>query len=366
MKNLPLLISTCLTVMSAVAFSETGINGGGGTGVLTHPNRPIVLLDLFLKEPSISETRTYPSVKLRNSEDVPVCISENVSATSLPVYGVVMQKLNAWKKTGNVLIPPLQHAIDNIQFRLTDKRLLLSDRDLPYAPNEGSLVPVVRHDRTIGAITSIQSLNQLGDISFEALLIHEGLRHLQQAYLESITDQFILDFTYAIVRKSPTYSNIEHILPSSVKQLDTIKGLLDSLIEKQTTFCSSSREFAISYSESYYDQVKMICTYNFGNWSMAKEVISNYIKDLETLEDVSVGKDQIDALDLLDFARSLRMAKNIEQMSGQRAYVYNDLVNGLFNSVSSVVRENYQDKKEERKAKIEAFCQSATTGMISK
>lgn len=361
-RSLLSILLTTVVPLSSYSQESGGSNGGGGTGVPLTPNGQLVLLDLFSDQSLATDVRTYPLIKLETKQEVPICISQNFTAKDLPAYKAVMEKLSAWKAVGTLMIPELEHAINNIQFRFTNKVMSVADRERSTAPLNVELVALVRHDKELGAIANVDAVNRLGDLSFQGLLIHEGLRHLQQTYGIEFTDKFILDFTRALIAKSPAEINLNSMINSNKpkqpsERAQYVLSVLIELENRHQVICGP-RESA---DPSFDDRKKELCDQDFDVRRMYDlKKISNYISVTERLEKESVGDDQIDVLNLLDSARTIRMNIHADNLGSIKSFHYADAKIGMMNGLAGVVRDNYSNIDKNTKSDFVAKCSSLT------
>lgn len=203
-KNYFIIVLMQLLVLSS-AFA--GVRStGGGNGVKKIDGR-VTLLDLELARPDYSENSS--NQKLIETSVTKIIGFDKFEFSQTAEFRGAIEMINRWKISSPIITNLLTSALEGMTYKLTFHGLLAqksyfipSDSQV----NESDIFTVVIYDPKFGAWISGQLWNLMGQTSRQALLVHEGLRHIQMKYQLGLSHKDIQDLVAKIFWENPESS----------------------------------------------------------------------------------------------------------------------------------------------------------------
>lgn len=196
-----------------------GMNSGGGHIVLTK-NGDFVLLDLFLKDPSLQFQK-----ESRNGIVLPESKSfKNLGVDYLkdadPLSRAIYNLIEKWNTSSPQFTFLLKHAMKSTQFYYVNEALNFKDSEFFIPPdfNDSNIkieTVAAIYSQWYGVFLSKTSFDQLNDINQRAVIVHELLRHLQIGYRIHITNEDLQKITAAIVLDDSDGISLDNYLKNS-------------------------------------------------------------------------------------------------------------------------------------------------------
>jgi hypothetical protein len=181
---------------------------GGGNSVTRSPGERPVLLDLFTADPAFRDTR-FSHRPLADTDFMRYSGFEDIGVKELDAYAGARRLLEGWRPYAQGLIDIVLLALDNLNVYYVWRDVALADAETYYLPADlrrrfpmGRLTPVVVYHH--GLKISGPRWNAMGDLSREALLVHEALRRVQLTYGLTVSSEKLQALTAVIALKAPS------------------------------------------------------------------------------------------------------------------------------------------------------------------
>lgn len=211
MKILKIISLFCLLVFPnlapALSEEEGGLtdHGGGGTFISRDNSSQLIFFDLYLKNPSITDTEPGDTLSLtRAGSDTK---GEWLDQRTLKSATLLQNRISAWAPRAPNLMQQLQTLIRSpLPIVITPLKIpTISEIAVPYDVYQKANVLAVSgayfDDRTQIIFIDIESWNQAGLMSQAALILHETLRGLQVRY--GFGNEVLQNLVYQILTQDP-------------------------------------------------------------------------------------------------------------------------------------------------------------------
>lgn len=259
--NLLLIVGTLLITMGHSGATFAGMfNGGGSTGggyVVRDPSMGTqsVLLDLFVSKPCLQDEDRQTGTSTLEATEFSLTIGyDNIDVHQLQAFQSLKLRLNAWRQNSPFIVNQIEQAILSANFYLTPLRVAPSSsyyvpEEIKAAHPKLMVEGVVLYQVDLGPVISVPTWNKLGILSQEAILLHEGLRHIQMAYGKAITDKELQELTAKLIFDTPK-ANAELDQPMFMKRS------FGAAIKTQLLYESKKAEFISKFCALFSAGIK--------------------------------------------------------------------------------------------------------------
>lgn len=203
---LQLIVLTTVTVWGTCALAG-GADGGGGYQIKGLDGN-YVLLDLYIANPKFADTyNNKPVVYGKRSKYFTKTMNYDLyNSEDLPARELALKHLKKWRSMSTKFVTLLENMVTQTRWRFVNRDLpdvRNNNYDLPWSMFYLSPTPTVLFTQHLGPLVCVSCWNRLGDLSQAALLIHEGLRHVQVIKGIEMSSKVIQDLTAKIIFSSP-------------------------------------------------------------------------------------------------------------------------------------------------------------------